>query len=144
MNPQILTRIAIACSCLFSTWLLSDVELRGDISLPKIFSDHMVLQRDSRVKVWGNADPNQTLVVKFAGNEAKVTATAKGEWNVVINTPGAGGPYELEVSAEGGEPKVVFNDVMVGEVWLCCGQDNMELPVCKSLNAETEIEQSKK
>lgn len=143
MNPQILTRIAISCSCLFVAWLMGDVELHGDISLPKIFSDHMVLQRDSRVKVWGTADPNQPLVVKFAGKVVKVTATAKGDWNVVINTPGAGGPYELEVIADGGEPKVVFNDVMVGEVWLCCGQDNMELPVRKSLNAETEVEQAK-
>ena len=58
-------------------------------------------------------------------------------------TPAAGGPYELEVVAEEGEPKVIFSDVMVGEVWLCSGQCNMEWEVSKSLNAETEIEQSK-
>lgn len=143
MNPQSLKQIAVTCVCCILASLCCAEFLCGDISLPKIFSDHMVLQRDSRVRICGTADAGQQLTIKFAGKETKATATAGKNWSVTINTPGAGGPYELEVIAEGGEPKVVLKDVMVGDVWLCCGQDNMQLKVSGSLNSQTEIEQSK-
>lgn len=122
-------------------WLTCS-RLSADISLAKIFSDHMVLQRNSKVKISGMAEPGQKLLVKFAGKESKATANTKGEWVVFILTPPAGGPYQLEVVAEEGEPKVVFSDVWSGEVWLCSGH-NMERPVSAALNAETEIEHSK-
>jgi sialate O-acetylesterase len=143
MTPRHLKRFAIACICLINLAVCSVPQLRGDISLPKLFSDHMVLQRDSQVQVWGVTEASQKLIVKFNGQESKTTANANGEWGVVITTPGAGGPYQLEVVAESGEPKVVFNDVMVGEVWVCAGQCNMDWPVSKSLNAENEISLSK-
>ncbi len=143
MNPQNLKRITVAWACYIAASLDGAAVLHADISLPKIFSDHMVLQRDSRVRVWGTADPGQQLTVKFSGKECKATASTEGEWSVNITTPGAGGPFELEVTADGGGPKVVFSDVLVGDVWLCSGQDNMELKVSESLNAQTEIEQSK-
>ena len=116
--------------------------LRGDISLSKIFTDHMVLQQESTVKVTGTAEPRQKLAIKFADQVSKVTANAQGDWVATIKTPAAGGPFELEVAAEEGEPKVVLSNVMVGEVWVCAGH-NMEWPVAKSLNPETEIELSK-
>jgi len=81
--------------------------------------------------------------VKFAGKKSTVTTSDSGSWSVNINTPDAGGPYELEVIADGGQPKVVFNDVLVGEVWLCVGQNNMQLEVSKTLNSENEIKLSK-
>lgn len=143
MKPQTLNPIAVACACWVLAGLSFEEGLIADISLPKIFSDHMVLQRETRVKVWGTADPGQQLTVKFAGKEYKATATDKGNWSVKIQTTGAGGPFELEVIANGGQPKVVFNNVMVGDVWLCSGQDNMELKVSESLNAQNEIDQSK-
>jgi sialate O-acetylesterase len=136
-------RIGITSICFILTWCGLSSELRGDISLPKIFSDHMVLQCNTTVKIWGDADAGQKLTVKFAGVESKTTASVKGDWAVSITTPEAGGPYELEVVADEGEPKVIFSDVMVGEVWLCSGQCNMGWEVSKSLNAQTEIELSK-
>ena len=136
-------RIGIVSFCFIFTWCGLSSDVRGDISLPKIFSDHMVLQRDTSVRIWGSADAGQKLTVKFAGTETRTTASGQGDWEVVITTPSAGGPYELEVIAERGEPKVIFTDVMVGEVWLCAGQCNMEWEVSKSLNSETEIESSK-
>ena len=146
MNSRVSLRIAIACLIWCGIGVISDAGstfVQADISLPKIFSDHMVLQRDSNIKVWGTADIGQKLVVKFNGAEAKATANAQGSWSVAITTAGPGGPYELEVIAEEGQPKVVFNDVMVGEVWLCSGQCNMALPVSNSLNAKNEIDNSK-
>ena len=123
--------------------LLFSTSLWGDISLPKIFSDHMVLQQRSAMKIWGQAEPGQKLVVSFVGKQVPVQANALGDWSTKIQTPSAGGPFQLEIAAESGEPKVVFTDVMVGEVWICSGQSNMEWPMTRVLNPETEIEQAR-
>lgn len=117
--------------------------LCADISLAKIFSDHMVLQRNSNVKIWGTADPGDKLALSFNGQQVSAVADPSGRWSTVVRTPGAGGPYEIEVSVQAGDPKLVISDVMIGEVWICSGQSNMEWPVSRSLNAETELEQSK-
>jgi len=116
----------------------------ADITLPKFFSDHMVLQQESLFPVWGTAEPNQALVIRFNGTETKAVAGDDGKFSVSIDTPTAGGPYSLEVEDQNQTNKVVLTDVMVGDVWLCAGQTNMGLPVSAALNAETEIAQSKK
>lgn len=123
--------------------LLSTPSLMGDISLPKIFSDHMVLQQKSAVKIWGQAEPGQKLVLTFIDKQTTLQANAVGQWSTLIRTPEAGGPFELEIADQSGEPKVVFTDVMVGEVWICSGQSNMEWPLTGVLNPETEIEQAR-
>ncbi len=117
--------------------------LLADISLPKIFSDHMVLQQQCSTPVWGRAEPNQKLVVSFNAIETSVQADADGKWSTLIQTPSAGGPFQLTIAAEKGEPKVVFSDVMVGEVWVCAGQSNMAWPMNKVLNPENEIKLAK-
>ena len=115
----------------------------ADIILPKLFSDHMVLQRESEVPVWGVATPGQALKVTFADVSYETKADAGGKWSTSIRTHEAGGPFELEVSAEGSDLKVGVSNVMVGDVWICSGQSNMEWPVKKALNPDTEIEQAK-
>lgn len=115
----------------------------ADITLPKLFSDHMVLQRGSNVPVWGTASPGEKLVVTFGDGEYKVTANANGDWSTMIRTGGAGGPFELNISSAESDLKVGFTNVMVGDVWVCAGQSNMEWPVSKALNPETEIEKAK-
>lgn len=115
----------------------------ADITLPKLFSDHMVLQRNSDVPVWGTASPNESLKVTFGEQEHSVTAKADGQWSTTIKTGGAGGPFELGISSAESELKVGFTNVMVGDVWICSGQSNMEWPVSKALNPETEIEKAK-
>ncbi|WP_075081639.1 sialate O-acetylesterase [Mariniblastus fucicola] len=115
----------------------------ADITLPQLFSDHMVLQRQSSVPVWGTATPNEKLMISFGESEYKVTANAGGRWSTMIRTGGAGGPFELGVSSEDSDLKVGFTNVMVGDVWICAGQSNMEWPVNKALNPETEIEKAK-
>lgn len=116
----------------------------ADITLPKFFSDHMVLQQESLFPVWGTAEANQALVIRFNGTEVEAVAADDGSFLVSIQTPTAGGPYNLEVEDQNQTNKVVLTDVMVGDVWLCAGQTNMGLPVSEALNAETEIAQSKK
>jgi sialate O-acetylesterase len=141
MNRRTLRQLEIVFIAMVVLWGGWNSRLLGDISLPKIFSDHMVLQQTANVKVWGTAEAGQKLIVKFAGNQTKTTADAQGNWQCRIKTGRASGPYELEVMAEEGLPKVKFSNVWIGEVWICSGQAAMK--VSQALNAKTEIELSK-
>ncbi len=129
--------------CLTVCFLLPAPAAFGDITLPKIFSDHMVLQRNSQITVWGTANPNQKLEIKFLDQTLQTTADGEGKWSTQIKTGSAGGPYQIEVVAEDNGTKVVLSDVMVGEVWLCSGQSNMEWPTSGIGNAEAEIAAAK-
>ncbi len=117
-------------------------QCRADISLPSIFSDNMVLQRESQTKIYGTADPKQKLSVQLGDMILKTTTGADGNWSVLMPTGKAGGPFELTVTAAEGQPQIKLSNVMVGEVWLCAGESNMSWPVSKVLNASREIEKS--
>lgn len=117
-------------------------QCRADISLPSIFSDNMVLQRETQTKIYGTADPKQKLTVQFGDVILKTTASAEGNWSALMPTGKAGGPFELTVTAAEGQPQIILKNVMVGEVWLCAGESNMRWPVSKVLNASREIEKS--
>lgn len=101
------------------------------------FSDHAVLQRDRPIVVWGHAGPGQPVSVTFAGQAVSSRADAAGRWQAMLPPVAAGGPYTLEVNA--GTRREMARDVLVGDVWLCSGQSNMEMPVWRSLNAASEI-----
>ncbi len=92
--------------------------------LAPIFSEHAVLQRNQPIPVWGTAGANQDVLVTLAGNEATVMAAADGTWMVRLPPLPAGGPHEISAKAASGEACV--RDVLVGEVWICSGQSNME------------------
>ena len=95
---------------------------QADVKLHNLFTDHMVLQRDIAVPVWGWADDGEQVTVEFRGK--KVSTTAKGgKWMVKLGKLKAGGPDELKVS---GKNSITLADVLVGEVWLASGQSNME------------------
>jgi sialate O-acetylesterase len=111
----------------------------SDITVARLFSDHMVLQQLAQVKIWGTANPNEKVIISFNGQDTLVTANATGKWEGVLNTPAAGGPYTIEIRAEAGEPKITLADVLVGEVWICSGQSNMEWPIEKADSPEREI-----
>ncbi len=112
---------------------------KADITLPKFFSDHMVLQQNASFPVWGMAEPNQALVVRFNDSEVRAQANVNGRFSASIKTPSAGGPYRLEIADEENSTGVILDDVMVGEVWLCAGQSNMSWPVEKSADASAEL-----
>ena len=108
----------------------------ADVRLPNVFSDHMVLQRDKPIKVWGWAAAGEKVRVVLAGKETDATATADGEWLATLPAMKAGGPFELTAS---GKNTLKITDVLVGEVWICSGQSNMEFELKHAQNAEREI-----
>jgi sialate O-acetylesterase len=109
---------------------------RAEVRLPGAFGDHMVLQRDRPVRVWGWAEPGEKVSVALDTLRADTTADKDGRWSVTLPTMKAGGPHELTVR---GTNTVKFTDVLVGEVWFCSGQSNMALGVVKSHDHEKEI-----
>lgn len=108
-----------------------------NVQLPSLFTDHMVLQRDQVITLWGWAEPGGAVSAGIAGQEASVLVRSDSSWRLTLGSLAAGGPYELQVM---GADTVVISDVMVGEVWVASGQSNMEWPVARAMNAEQEIE----
>ena len=106
--------------------------------LHPLFSDHAVLQRDRPIRVYGDAEPHETVTVMFAGRTSRARADAHGQWQATLPALPAGGPYRLVAEASGGATQGI-EDVLVGDVWLCSGQSNMELPVRRTLDADGEI-----
>jgi sialate O-acetylesterase len=106
--------------------------------LDAMFQDHAVLQRDRPIPVWGHAQPGEPVTVSIDGHSVRASADAAGFWRSALPALPAGGPYSLSVRAQSGAGQSV-SDVLVGDVWLCSGQSNMELPVSGSLNAAREI-----
>lgn len=100
--------------------------VRADVTLPKILSSHMVLQRDKPIHIWGWSDPNETVSVTFDGTSQSTTADNLGRWSLDLPPHPAGGPFQVTVA---GANKVVLDDVLVGDVWFASGQSNMEMPL---------------
>ena len=100
---------------------------RAEVRVAKIFSDHMVLQRDRPAPVWGWAEPGQTVTVAFAGQTKRATADAQGRWRVALDPmPASSTGRDLTATAEGAAPgQAAVKDVLVGEVWFAVGQSNM-------------------
>ena len=110
--------------------------LWADVRLPALFGDHMVIQRDLPIHVWGWAEPGESVSVEFDGSRATDTASPDGRWEVYLDPMDAGGPHALEVR---GANTVSLQDVHVGEVWVASGQSNMVWPIQRSRDAENEI-----
>jgi sialate O-acetylesterase len=123
---------------LFAIAFISVAE--AEVTVPCVISDHMVLQRESLVPIWGWADAGETVTVTLGDGEAlATTADDTGQWRVDLTTGQAGGPYTLTITGDATKQQIVFKDVLLGEVWLCSGQSNMEWPVKSTDNANTEI-----
>ncbi len=102
----------------------------ADLWLPSVFSDHMVLQRQMPIPVWGTAAPGAEVKVDFAGKSVTAKADESGSWKTELPAMEAGGSQSLEVSS--GAAKRTYTDVLVGEVWLCSGQSNMDFTLAKT------------
>jgi sialate O-acetylesterase len=105
--------------------------------LAGIFQRHAVLQRDRPIALWGQTEAGKTVTVTLAGNSAETKADKEGYWRTTLPALPAGGPYALSASA--GQLTQVVDDVLIGDVWLCSGQSNMEWPVSASLNGPAEM-----
>src|SRR5262249_39759233 len=110
--------------------------LFADVKLPAVISDHMVLQQDKPVRIWGKADPGEAVSLTFMGQKVSGKADAEGKWALFLMPLKAGGPAELTVA---GHNTITVHDVLVGEVWIGSGQSNMEMGMPRVRNAEQEI-----
>jgi sialate O-acetylesterase len=103
--------------------LVSSLSL-AQIKLPKLISDGVVLQRDTNVKIWGWASPNEEIQISFKKAKYNTQADAFGNWQIVLPPQKAGGPFSMELI---GTNKISVNNILFGDVWICSGQSNMEL-----------------
>lgn len=123
----------------------SFMEFAGKFALYRVFTSHMVLQRERPIVISGTAEAGKAVEVAFAGRSRNAAAGPDGEWSAEFPAMEAGGPYVLSVSGAAGTTPVVLEDILIGEVWMCTGQSNMEMPVFsenpffRTLNAEEEL-----
>lgn len=125
--------VLFLAASLFSTIALAAVRL------PNIFGDNMVLQRDKPIPIWGWANKNEKVTVQFNGQVKTVKAGKDGQWKVLLNAEKAGGPYDLLVKSSN---SITLHNILMGDVWICSGQSNMEFHVNGVFNASKEIAQS--
>jgi len=131
----IMSSIVIACSTILS----------AQVTLPKIISSHMVMQRDLPVHVWGMAAPGQSVTVAFRGESRSVSADPLGHWSAYLKPAGAGGPFTLTITPgpapnqSSSEPAITLDDIMVGDVWVASGQSNMEFPLSRADTAAQDL-----
>jgi sialate O-acetylesterase len=110
--------------------------MSANITMPLLFTDGMVLQRNKPISVWGWADANEKIEIHFNKQTIRTKADKNGKWLVALKPEMAGGPFKMTIK---GKNKILINDVLVGEVWICSGQSNMEFTVANALNATQEI-----
>ncbi|WP_035653521.1 sialate O-acetylesterase [Flavobacterium sp. ASV13] len=116
--------------------LLCGIMANANVKMPLLFSDGMVLQRNKAIPIWGFADANEKVEIHFNKQIKKTQADKNGKWTVNLDAEKAGGPFELVII---GKNKITIKNVLVGEVWVCSGQSNMEFQVSKTINAENEM-----
>jgi sialate O-acetylesterase len=117
---------------LFFCFVLGNSSARAEVKLARFFSDHVVLQREKPIPVWGWANANETVNVSLAGQTKQAQSDKDGKFMVEFSPLEAGGPFELKVAANSGS--LTVKDVLIGEVWLCSGQSNMEWSVSRADN----------
>ena len=102
------------------------ITLQAQVKLPRLISDGMILQRNAEVKIWGWASPGEKIKVHFADTLFKTRTNDNGQWIIHLPKMESGGPFSMKIK---GKNKIIINDILMGDVWLCSGQSNMELPV---------------
>lgn len=122
--------LVLACAAL-ATMNASALELAG------VFGDHMVLQRDAALRIWGRAQPGQRVELKLGPRTGSTRVAADGRWQLQLQALPAGGPYEMRVSA--GAQRLALKDLMLGDVWIASGQSNMEWPLAETDAAAEDI-----
>ncbi len=115
---------------------MSAPDIRADVSVNELFSDHMVVQRDMPVPIWGTAEPGESVTLTLGASSAVLKADTEGKWLGWLGALAAGGPFTLVIE---GKNRIVIDDVFVGEVWLCSGQSNMQMAVRQCRDSAQEI-----
>lgn len=130
-------RLLMSYCFLLLSLLFMTGEAIAELELGSPFGDHMVLQHDQPVKIWGWAEPGESVTVTIKQQTASATAADDGKWDLQLPPPGVGDPFSIKVA--GKSETVELNDVVGGEVWICGGQSNMEWQVRSSKDAAAEI-----
>ncbi|MBR5025715.1 MAG: hypothetical protein IKX48_11650, partial [Victivallales bacterium] len=109
----------------------------GDVAVPPIFSDGMLLQRNHDVPIYGTASAGEFVTVEFAGQKVEATADANGDWTAVLKPMDASAePRDMVIT---GQNQLTIKNILVGDVWLASGQSNMEVRLPEAVNAREEI-----
>ncbi len=125
--------------------ILPAAALSAQVTLPRVLSDHVVLQRDRPVHIWGMAAPSESVTVRFRGETRSTQAGPLGRWSVYLKPGAAGGPFDLTVKgtpaagSSSAEQTITLHDVLVGDVWLASGQSNMEFEMYKAATADEDL-----
>ncbi len=112
----------LICCCLS----LCALPAWSEVTLPKLLSDHAVLQRDAPIHIWGWASPGEEVTVTLHGQKQSATADGLGKWSLFLMPEHAGGPYSMTVRASN---TITLSDVLIGDVWFASGQSNMQIPL---------------
>ena len=135
MRKRFLALCVLFCSTIVS----------AQVTLPKILSSHMVIQRDLPVHVWGMASPGQVINVTFRGETRSGAADPLGHWSIYLKPGAAGGPFRLTVTPaatpgeQAAQPPIALQDIMVGDIWLASGQSNMEFPLSRASTSAEDL-----
>jgi len=123
---------------LFLCFLIANCSF-ANVTLPSVFSDHMVLQQNEEVKFWGWANPNEPIKIQPSWTDEvyEVKANNLAKWELTIKTPSYGGPYSIKIQ---GYNEIILKDIFIGEVWLCSGQSNMEMSASWGITNMDEVE----
>jgi sialate O-acetylesterase len=124
-----------SCCCL----LTLPQRARAEVRVPSLIGDNMVLQQGPRARLWGTARPGERVIVRLAGRTARATADARGRWETFLGPLPAGGPFELTIA---GANTLIFRNVLVGEVWVCSGQSNMEWSLAQAAGGPEDAAQA--
>ena len=123
------------CASIFITLIIS-INVYADIKLPSLVGDNMVLQRNKPLTIWGWADANEKISINFLGKIYTTQTLKDGKWSLVLPPQKAGGPCSMVIA---GNSAITLNNLLVGDVWICGGQSNMEVKMSDALNPEKEI-----
>lgn len=120
-------------------FLTFGINVYANVQMPLLFKNGMVLQRDKPIPVWGWADANEKIEINFNKQSIRTKADKNGKWLVYLKPEFAGGPYKMTIK---GKNTIILDDVLIGEVWICSGQSNMEFTVDQVMNSKEEINDS--
>jgi sialate O-acetylesterase len=117
-----MSRVKIIYIALLICWTTNPYPISGQVRLPRLVRDSMVVQRDTQLKIWGWGTKGEKVNINFNGKNFKTTTGNDGKWYVMLSPMKAGGPYTMNITASN---KITLTNILVGDVWLCAGQSNM-------------------
>ncbi len=129
-------KCAVGTCCMLLVLVVFTFTVSAEVRLPALFSPNMVLQRGMEVPVWGWADTGEMITVRMAGEERTVRTSSDGTWSIKLSQLPVGGPYEMVIE---GTNTITLGNILVGEVWICSGQSNMEMKVAHTKDGRMEI-----